>query len=70
MTRGEAKATIPPTRLLTLAVLFAFTHIQAEKPLRIVVFNADATPEIWMPVAPVKARGLERHRQWRLDDQP
>ncbi len=45
-------------RILCLALLFALTHLQAAEPLRIAVFTADATPEIGMPVAYVKARSI------------
>lgn len=45
-------------RPLALALLFALTHLQAAEPLRIAVFTADATPEIGMPVAYVKARSI------------
>ena len=43
-------------RILCFALLL--THLQAAEPLRIAVFNADATPEIGMPVAYVKARSI------------
>lgn len=45
-------------RPLALALLFALTHLQAAEPLRIAVFTADATPEVGMPVAYVKARSI------------
>lgn len=45
-------------RALVLGVLFAFTHLQGTEPLRIAVFKADATPEIGMAVAYVKARSI------------
>lgn len=45
-------------RALCLTLLFAFTHLQGAQSLRIAVFTADATPEIGMPVAYVKARSI------------
>ena len=45
-------------RILCLALLFATTHLHAAESLRIAVFKADATPEIGMPVAYVKARSI------------
>lgn len=45
-------------RTFCLTLLFALTHVQAAEPLRIAVFKADATPEIGMPVAYVKARSI------------
>lgn len=44
-------------RMLFLALLSVCTVVHAE-PLRIAVFKADATPEIGMPVAYVKARSI------------
>ena len=42
-----------------IAILFLVAmRIQASEPLRIAVFTADATPEIGMPVAYVKARSI------------
>jgi len=42
-----------------IAMLFLLAiRIQASEPLRIAVFKADATPEIGMPVAYVKARSI------------
>ena len=45
-------------RALCLTLLFVFTGLQAAEPLRLAVFTADATPEIGMPVAYVKARSI------------
>jgi hypothetical protein len=45
-------------RTIALALLFAFTHLQAADPLRIAIFTTDATPEVGMPVAYVKARSI------------
>lgn len=45
-------------RTLAIAILLAFPHLQASEPLRIAVFTADATPQIGMPVAYVKARSI------------
>lgn len=45
-------------RILCLILFVTITHLHAAEPLRIAVFTADATPEIGMPVAYVKARSI------------
>lgn len=45
-------------RAFVLGVLFAFNHLQGTEPISIAVFKVDATPEIGMPVAYVKARSI------------
>ena len=45
-------------RIIVVALCFCFTQILIAEPLRIAVFKADATPEIGMPVAYVKARSI------------
>ncbi len=45
-------------RALAFSLIFVGSILQAAEPLRIAVFTADATPEIGMPVAYVKARSI------------
>ena len=44
--------------VIAVALCLAFASLLAAEPLRIAVFKADATPEIGMPVAYVKARSI------------
>lgn len=46
------------TRFIIAMVLFLAVQTQASEPLCIAVFTADATPEVGMPVAYVKARSI------------
>ena len=46
------------SHMRTLVFLFVFTHLPAADPLRVAVFTADATPEVGMPVAYVRARSI------------
>lgn len=45
-------------RIIAVTLCCWFTRILAAEPLRIAIFKADATPEIGMPVAYVKARSI------------
>ncbi len=44
--------------ILALVLILLGSFLHAAEPLRVAVFNADATPEIGMPVAYVKARSI------------
>ncbi len=44
--------------LVNLLLLVPLSSLMAQEPLRVAIFKADATPEIGMPVAYVKARSI------------
>ena len=46
------------TRFIIAILFLVAIRIQASEPLCIAVFTADATPEVGMPVAYVKARSI------------
>lgn len=45
-------------RTIVFTALFALGSLHAAEPFRIAVFKADATPQVGMPVANVRARSI------------